>query len=160
MHNACGILVSSAHIFSANAGYCGPRTRPSGRVGLTSVSKMHSFDSQNSKNNSDRTPATMAIGYTNRGSESIRAGTFRQMRPKFGFAILYRMLLPQYLRMSSAMELFADCLRSRRSERSGAEGSDLNQEQQRTILRRTRSSSDACFPYWPMESMSSKAISP
>lgn len=39
----------------------------------------------------------MAIGCTNRGSESIRAGTFRQMRPKFGFAILYTMLLPQYL---------------------------------------------------------------
>lgn len=81
----------------------------------------------------------MAIGYTNRESESIRAGTFQQMRPKFGFAILYTMLLPQYLRMSSAMELFADCLRSRRSELSGAEGSDLNQEQQRTILRRIRS---------------------
>lgn len=80
----------------------------------------------------------MAIGYTNRGSESIRAGTFRQMRPKFGFAILHTMLLP-YLRMLSAMELFADCLRSRRSELSGAEGSDLNQEQQRTILRRIRS---------------------
>lgn len=102
----------------------------------------------------------MAIGYTNRGSESIRAGTFRQMRPKFGFAILYTMLLPQYLRMLSAVELFADCLRSRRSELSGAERSDLNQEQQRTILRRIRSASDACFPYWPMESMSSKAISP
>lgn len=80
----------------------------------------------------------MAIGYTNRGSESIRAGTFGQMRPKFGFAILYTMLLP-YLRMLSAMELFADCLRSRGSELSGAEGSDLNQEQQRTILRRIRS---------------------
>lgn len=58
------------------------------------------------------------------------------------------------------MEFFADCLRSRRSELSGAERSDLNQEQQRAILRRIRSSSDACFPYWPMESMSSKAISP
>lgn len=64
--------------------------------------------------------------------------------------------------MLSAMELFADCLRSRRSERSGAEGSDLNQEQQRTVPSCDvfAAASDACFPCWPMESISSKAISP